>query len=173
MVGFHLTDAARKPAHVGSDRGHVPRSVRPGRSPCFRQTGMKEPPLRLTQRYVAGLRKHVRQNSQSSLATAVKLGRQSLSIGLTTLNLPVSTHRLWPCYSLRENFLAPLQAIPNGQQVFIAQANSPIEERHRATGRTDADFIRLKPRWGCAPRNLPSPTASCSRESRGARPGGK
>ncbi len=100
----------------------------------------------------------MQKNSPGNLATAAKLGRQSLSIGLTTLDLAlIHEHALATLLSAGK---FPGTAAGNAKRaaIFFAQANSPVEENHRALGRTEVDFIRLEGALGTRTKELAAAT---------------
>jgi signal transduction histidine kinase len=94
----------------------------------------------LSQRYAAALGKHLKQGPQASLLPALGLGRQSVALGLETLELA----------RIHENALATLELsnIKNGftklAGIFFAEANIPIEETHRAARQSNVHLNRLK-----------------------------
>jgi signal transduction histidine kinase len=94
----------------------------------------------LSQRYAAALGKHLKQGPQSSLQPALGLGRQSVALGLETLELArIHEHALVSLeLSDRKNALTRLAGI------FFTEANIPIEETHRAARQSNVHLNRLK-----------------------------
>jgi signal transduction histidine kinase len=94
----------------------------------------------LSRRYAAALGKHLKQGPQASLQSALGLGRQSVALGLETLELA----------RIHERALATLELsnIKNGftklAGIFFAEANIPIEETHRAAQQSNVHLNRLK-----------------------------
>lgn len=94
----------------------------------------------LSQRYAAALEKHLKQGPQASLQPALGLGRQSVALGLETLELArIHEHALATLeLSERKNALTKLAGI------FFTEANIPIEETHRAARQSNVHLNRLK-----------------------------
>jgi len=94
----------------------------------------------LSRRYAAALGKHLKQGPQASLSPALALGRRAVALGLKTLELA------W----IHEDALVTLELsnIKNGftklAGIFFAEANTPIEETHRAARQDKARLSRLK-----------------------------
>jgi signal transduction histidine kinase len=94
----------------------------------------------LPRRYAAALGKHLKQGPQASLSPALALGRQSVTLGLETLDLA----------RIHEQALAALELskVRNGftklAAVFFTAANIPIEEKHRAARQGKAHMSRIK-----------------------------
>ena len=78
---------AAESVHIGGHRSRLRKIARPGKLRCVRQTDMKPSTLQLARSYVSALRKHLRQDGRASLAPAMRLGRQTVAIGLKTLDL--------------------------------------------------------------------------------------
>jgi signal transduction histidine kinase len=89
---------------------------------------MKAKLNRLSRRYVAALRKHLKQGPQASLQPALRLGRKAVSLGLETLDVA----------RIHEGALATLEAsssrdgIIKRAELFFVETITPIEETHRA-----------------------------------------
>ena len=102
---------------------------------------MKRTLTRLSQRYAAALRKHLRQGQRAMPAcgTALALGRQAAALNLETLDLA----------RIHEAALATLKASRNRgglikrAEVFFAEAITPIEETHHAALKTNVRMRRL------------------------------
>src|SRR5436190_3724709 len=100
---------------------------------------MKRKLIRLSQRYLASLQKHLKQGPRASLQPARGLGRQAVSLGLETLDVA----------RMHEGALVTLKASANGVQfikraeVFFTEAITPIEGTHDAAVRTDARLTEL------------------------------
>jgi signal transduction histidine kinase len=94
----------------------------------------------LSRRYAAALGKHLKQGPHASLSSALALGRQSVALGLETLDMA----------RIHEQALATFQLsnIKNGftklAAVFFTAANIPIEETHRAARQGNAHMSRIK-----------------------------
>lgn len=102
---------------------------------------MKQKLIGLSQRYVTALRAHLKTTgSHASLQPALGLGRDAVALGLETLELA----------RIHEEALATLE-LPNGKnglikraKNFFSEANSLIEETHRAARQTKTQLKRLK-----------------------------
>jgi signal transduction histidine kinase len=98
---------------------------------------------RLSQRYTAALRKHLKQGHLASLQPAQKLGRGAMASGLETLDLAriheVALARLvLPSKSsvIREGLL-------KRAEIFFVEAIAPIETTHRAARESKVQLKRL------------------------------
>src|ERR1700677_3694226 len=92
---------------------------------------MKHKIILLSQRYAAALGKHLKQVPQAGLEPALALGRQTVAIGLETLDLARIHEQalvgLMPGYSSRMRIIMTRRAA-----AFFTEANTLIEETHRA-----------------------------------------
>ena len=88
---------------------------------------MKQKIIRLSQRYLVALRKHIQPGARDGAPTAVRLGRQAVALGLETLGLA----------RIHERAVAKLElaSSKNGfikkAEIFFADALIPIVETHR------------------------------------------
>lgn len=105
---------------------------------------MKQKLIRLSQRYVTALRKHLKPGARASLRAALGLGRQAAALGLETLELArIHAHALVALQlSGRKNKLT------RRAEIFFAKANTLIEETHRAARQTQVRLNRLKAALG-------------------------
>ncbi len=98
----------------------------------------------LSQRYVAALKKHLKQGPQASLRAARGLGRQAVAIGLETLDVA----------RIHERALATLEAsgskdgLIERAEIFFTDVITPIEETHRAALKASAHLNRLNKTLG-------------------------
>jgi signal transduction histidine kinase len=98
----------------------------------------------LSRHYAAALGKHLKQGPQASLSPALALGRQSVALGLETLDLA----------RIHEQALAALELskVRNGftklAAVFFTAANVPIEETHRAARQSKVHLSRVMTKLG-------------------------
>jgi signal transduction histidine kinase len=97
----------------------------------------------LSRRYVAALRKHLKQGSQASLQPAHALGRRSMTLGLETLDLARFHEQalitlVLPGYSpgIREQMVRRAGK-------FFAEAITPIEKTHRSAQEANGQLIQL------------------------------
>jgi len=100
---------------------------------------MKQKLIRLSQRYVVALRKHLKQGPRASMQPALRLGRQTVALGLETLELA----------RIHEQALVTLELAGdrNGMtkraEIFFTEAITPIVETHRAARQSKIDLNRL------------------------------
>jgi signal transduction histidine kinase len=100
---------------------------------------MKQKLTRLSQHYVAALRKHLRQGPQASLQPARDLGCRAAALDLETLDV----------VRIHEGALAALEASSSSDgvikraEIFFAEAITPIEETHRAALQANARLSQL------------------------------
>ena len=107
-----------------------------GKRPGSGKTDMKQNLIRLTRRYVAALGNHLRQASRTSLLPAQGLGRQSMAIGLDTLDL-ARIHEKAVAGILLPGCSAGKRALMTKRSgVFFERANLPMEETHQAARQT-------------------------------------
>ena len=92
-----------------------------------------------TGRYLAALRKHLKQSPQASLEPARGLGRQAVTLGLETLDVA----------RIHERALAALKVSSSNAglgeraDVFFTETIAPIEETHRAALEANARLNQL------------------------------
>jgi signal transduction histidine kinase len=100
---------------------------------------MKRKLSALSERYLAALRKHLKQRARARLEPARRLGRQAVTIGLETLDMA----------RIHEGAVATLGAsaskdgILERADIFFAETITPIEETHRAVVKATARLNRL------------------------------
>ena len=105
---------------------------------------MKQNLNAFSQRYVVALEKHLKQGPQASLRVALGLGRDAVALGMETLALA----------KIHEQSLVTLKLshIKNGftklAELFFTEANTPIEETHRAAQQSEGKLSRLKKTLG-------------------------
>ena len=108
---------------------------------------MKQKIILLTQRYETALEKHLKQGLKASLVPALALGRQTVAIGLETLDLARIHEQalvvLMPRYSSRVK-----NAVIRRAANFFTEANTLIEETHRAALQTKVQLSLLKETLG-------------------------
>ncbi len=95
--------------------------------------------IQLSQAYVTALRRHMRQGPGASLASAFKVGRRAMVLGLETLGLA----------RIHARALATVKSTGGGSasarraETFFAAANTVIEETHRAARKRKTAASRL------------------------------
>ena len=107
-------------------------------------TYMEKKLIRLSQRYAAALGRHLKQGPQAGLQPALGLGRQSVALGLETLELArIHEHALDTLkLSNAKNAFTKLAGI------FFTEANAPIEETHRAARQGKVHLSRVMAKLG-------------------------
>jgi signal transduction histidine kinase len=116
--------------------------MHPGESRLNPAYNMKRKLTRLSQRYVAALRKHLRQGPRAipPCGTALALGRQAAALNLETLDVA----------RIHEGALATLEAsssrdgVIERAEIFFAEAITPIEETHRAALKANVRLSKLR-----------------------------
>ena len=98
---------------------------------------------RLSEQYVAGLRRHLQPDAKASLRAAIRLGRRAVALGLETLDLA-------RVHEQALTTLAPPGASSRSSagmikraRLFFAEAIIPIEKTHRASLKADRDLQQL------------------------------
>ena len=107
---------------------------------------MKRKLIALSQRYVAALRKHLKQGPRAipPCGTARGLGRQAVAIGLETLDVA----------RIHDGALASLEAsssrdgVIKRAEIFFTEAISPIEKTHHAALKANLRLVRLNQTLG-------------------------
>jgi signal transduction histidine kinase len=105
---------------------------------------MKKKLTGLSQQYLAALKKHLKQGPQASLQPALGLGRRAVALGLETLELA----------RIHESALVTLELsnVKNGftklAGIFFTEANTPIEETHRAARQGKVHLSRVMTKLG-------------------------
>ena len=100
---------------------------------------MKQKLIKLSQRYVTVLRKHLKEGPGADLRSALGLGRRALALGLETLELA----------RIHERAVASLEAsngkdgISKKAEIFFSEALTPIVETHRAALQSKMELNRL------------------------------
>ena len=113
----------------------------------------------LSGRYLAALRKHLKQGPRVSLEAARELGRQAVGLGLETLDVA----------RMHERALATLGASGSTEglieraDVFFTETIAPIEETHCAALKASAELNRLNKRLGQRTADLAASNRSLKR----------
>jgi signal transduction histidine kinase len=89
---------------------------------------MKQRPARLSQRYLAALRKHLQPGAEQDLHPALKLGRQAVVLGLETLELARIHQRALAMLELTKG----KNSSTRRAEIFFNAANTAIEATHGA-----------------------------------------
>jgi len=101
---------------------------------------------RLSRRYQAALRKHLKQGTESSLRPALGLGRQAVAMGLETRDL-ARIHEMALAGLVPPSCSSATKAGMNKRAgSFFAEANTPIERTHRAALKARVHFQRMTER---------------------------
>jgi len=100
---------------------------------------MKQKLIRLSQRYVTALRKHLEQGPRASFSPALGLGRRAVALGLETLDLARIHERAVSALELssrKDGFIGRAQ-------IFFTEAIAPIEETHLAARKAKTHLHQL------------------------------
>jgi signal transduction histidine kinase len=91
---------------------------------------MKTKLSRLSERYMAALRKHLKQGPNASLQLALGLGRQAVTLGLEILDVARIHERVLTELKSSSSNKGPLKR--KRAEIFFDKAITPIVETHRA-----------------------------------------
>ena len=97
----------------------------------------------LAQRYVAALRKHLKQGPQASLQPAQGLGRRAMALGLETLDLARFHERALITLVLPDYSPGTRDAMVRRAGTFFAEAITPIEKTHRTAQEDNEQLVQL------------------------------
>lgn len=100
---------------------------------------MKQKLIKLSQRYEAALRKHLKPSPGASLKRALRLGRQAVALGLETLGLARIHERALAVLELSKS----KNGLVKRAEIFFTEAITPIVETHRAARRSKIALNRL------------------------------
>jgi signal transduction histidine kinase len=104
---------------------------------------MKRNVTRLSRRYVAALRNHLKQGPRVSYQPARKLGRQAMTFGLETLDLARTHEQALIALVLPSDSPRARGAMVRRAGRFFAEAITPIEKTHRTAQEANAYFAQL------------------------------
>jgi signal transduction histidine kinase len=121
---------------------------------------MKQKLIRLSQRYVAALQKHMKSRPRASLQPALRLGRQAVVLGLETLELARIHERALATLELSES----KDGLAKRAEIFFTEAIAPIVETHRAARQSKNELNQLN---GTLDRRTEELTATNQRLQRG------
>lgn len=120
---------------------------RPGRLGGYGGQPQPKNVIGLTKRYVAALRRHLKEGARASLQPALRLGRQAVGLGLETLELAriheraLATLKLSAQAGLRaETFFNEAVAAIVGTQRAARQSRSDLKRVNGALGRRTAEL---------------------------------
>jgi len=100
---------------------------------------MKQKLIRLSQRYVTALRKHLAQGPRASFSPALGLGRRAVALGLETLDLARIHEQAVTALELagkKDGFIGRAR-------IFFTEAIAPIEETHQAARKAETHLHQL------------------------------
>lgn len=100
---------------------------------------MKQKIIRLSQRYVTALRRHLQPGVRAGLQPAMRLGRQSVVLGLKTLELARMHEQALVTLDLSQSKNGRLKQA----ETFFSEALIPIVETYRAARQSKMDLRRL------------------------------
>ncbi len=104
---------------------------------------MKRNVTRLSRRYVAALRKHLKRGPRASYQPARKLGLRAMTFGLETLDLARVHERALITLVLPSDSSRARDAMVRRAGKFFAEAITPIERTHRTAQEANAYFAQL------------------------------
>ena len=116
----------------------------PGESRRRQYANMKQKLIRLSQRYVTALRKHLKQGPRASSQLALGLGRRAVVLGLETLELARIHERALVTLELSKS----KNGLMKRAQIFFTEAITPIVETHRAARQTKVHLSWLNKTLG-------------------------
>lgn len=93
----------------------------------------------LSRRYVAALRRHLKQGLRAGLEPAVGLGQRAVVLGVETLAMARIHDRALATLEIAAGQLAQLRRA----EVFFAEAITPIVDTHRAARQGRSDLSRM------------------------------
>src|SRR5271167_558236 len=100
---------------------------------------MKQKLITLSQRYVAALRKHLKQGPHASVRPALGLGRQAVSLRLETLDLARIHEQAVTVLALSGSKDGAIKRA----EIFFTEAIIPIMQTHHAARQSKMDLTRL------------------------------
>jgi signal transduction histidine kinase len=109
-----------------------------------RHIEMKQKLIPFSRKYVAALEKHLKQGPHASLLPALELGRQSVALGLETLDLA----RIHEQALAKLNLSNVKNAFTRLAGIFFTEASTQIEETHRAARETKIHLGKLMNKLG-------------------------
>ena len=128
-------------------------------------TLMKASLKRLSRRYVAALRKHLKQGSRASLQMAQRLGQQAVSLGLETLDLArIHEQALAALVAPRFSSAIKRKGVIRRARLFFIETITPIEETHRAAREAKAHLNVLTKTLGRRTMDLTATNRNLKKE---------
>jgi len=104
---------------------------------------MKAKASRLSGRYLAALRRHIKPGAKASLQSATRLGRQAAALGLETLELARIHEQAMRTLVSPGGPSRTREGIIKRARAFFAEAIVPIEKTHRAALKAGAHERQL------------------------------
>lgn len=98
---------------------------------------MKDDRERWAKRYQAAIRRCLRQGSPTSLASAVKLGREAASLGLETLDVALIHELAMKPMAARAGSAVARKKASERAKCFFSETIGPIEQTHLAAQKAD------------------------------------
>jgi two-component system sensor histidine kinase DegS len=95
--------------------------------------------IRLSRRYTAALRKHLKRGPRASLQPALRLGREAVGLGLETLELARIHEQALKALELSKS----KDGLIKRAESFFTEAIAPIVETHRAARQSENKLNRL------------------------------
>jgi signal transduction histidine kinase len=104
---------------------------------------MKRPSILLAGHYVVALKEHLEGSSPANGEPALPLGRQSLAVGLQTLDLARIHEQAMATLFLPDGSSKTRRVMSKRADVFFARANAVLADTHRTAGRSELDWQEL------------------------------
>lgn len=104
-----------------------------------RRIEMKQKLIRLSQRYVTALRKHLQPGTRASLQPALSLGHRAVALGLETLELARIHERALAILELSKS----KNGLAKRAEIFFTEAIAPIVQTHRAARQSKNELNQL------------------------------
>jgi signal transduction histidine kinase len=104
---------------------------------------MEDQLIRLSGRYLAALRRHLKSGSDTSPRPAARLGRQAVALGLETLELAGIHEQALTTLVAPRGAATSKEGLIKRARAFFAEAIAPIEKTHRAAREADIHLSQL------------------------------
>jgi signal transduction histidine kinase len=120
---------------------------------------MKQELIRLSQRYVTALSKHLEEGPRANLLPALSLGRRAVALGLETLDMAQIHERAVSALELpskKDGFI-------DRAHIFFVESITPIEETHEAARKAKAHLRQLTELLGQRTMELAATSAQLQR----------
>jgi signal transduction histidine kinase len=107
------------------------------------RNAVKSKTNKLSEQYLAALRKHLKPGSSAGLQLAAGLGHQALALGLETLDLARIHEQSLQSWMKLSHSSRSRQRVIQRARAFFAEAIAPIEKTHRPAREVDVRLNQL------------------------------